>query len=209
MRGVIELPIRLEPEDLLRYMGYKGGRRPSSRVEARMSELWPGILRGLRPRGAFRIVTGKEAAAAGMPGPAEKVGLGLVTIGPALEDEARKSGEEGAPLDALILDAAGSAAAEAAADALNAELCKEAGRRGLYVAHRVSPGYGKWQVASQPSLLAFLPAEALDVSLTAGLMMVPRKSVSFAANLTEEPPRGSTRADRCARCGLKGCPYGP
>jgi hypothetical protein len=202
-----ELPLTLEPEQVRRTLGYGGAGSPSKKVQERLSELWEDACGLLMPRGDFRILTCAEAAGAGMPSPAEKVGAGLCTIGAALEDESLRRSHSGAPLDGLILDAVGSAAAEAAADALNAILCAEAEREGLFASPRVSPGYGRWAIACQPRLLALLPARDLGVSLTEGLMMAPRKSVSFAVNFVKAPPRAYGRRSRCARCGLKNCPY--
>ena len=204
---MLELSLALDPEQVRRYLGYGGTGRPSIKVQERLVELWEDARALLRPRGDFRIVSAAEAAAAGMPLPAEKVGAGLCTIGGGLEAESLKRTRSGAPLDALILDAVGSAAAEAAADALNGQLCAEAGRAGLFASPRVSPGYGRWAIACQPRLLALLPAGDLGVSLTEGLMMAPRKSVSFAVNFVKAPPRGYGHRSRCARCGLRNCPY--
>jgi len=176
-------------------------------VEERLSDLWETALGLLSPRGAWRIVSSAEAANVGMRRPSEKVGIGLATIGAALEEEVRKRGKDGQPLDALILDAIGSVAAEAAADALHSELCGEARRLGLHAASRVSPGYGSWDLTFQPGLLALLPAEALGVRLTSGMMMVPRKSVSFALNLMTVAPPGRDPVSKCTRCGLDSCPY--
>jgi len=202
-----DLILDLRPNQVLRCLGYGGRRKPSARVEGRLAALWEEAVGLLAPRGEFRVVARADAARAGMPTPAETVGLGLCTAGGALEEESRRRSEEGAPLDALILDAVGSAAAEAAADALNGLLCAEAGRLGLYAARRVSPGYGKWDVRGQAELLALLPARDLGVSLTEGLMMIPRKSVSFAVNFLKSRPRGYGDGSRCARCGLRSCPY--
>lgn len=202
-----ELRVVPEPSLVRRFLGYGRKGRPSRTVESRLDALWAEALALLHPRGAWRHVGQGEAEAAGMPRPAERVAVGLCTIGMELEAEAAKRTEAGAPLDALILDAVGSAAAEAAADALNFLVCEEAGKVGRYAAPRVSPGYGKWPVTSQPELLALLPAAELGVRLTPGLMMVPRKSVSFAVNLLKVAPKGRGCRDRCRRCGLHNCPY--
>ena len=62
--------------------------------------------------------------------PRREVGLGICTIGPELERRGQALSEEGQVLEALIFDAFGSAAAEAAADALNTLLCAEARAEG-------------------------------------------------------------------------------
>ena len=201
------MSVALEPNHVSRYLGYGGTRRPSRKVEERLRELWERAMGLLNPRGDVRMITRAEAARAGMPSPAETVGVGLCTAGGALEEEASRLSRKGAPLDALIFDAVGSAAAEAAADALNGRLCAQARKLDLFASRRVSPGYGRWAIESQAELLALLPARELGVSLTQGLMMVPRKSVSFAVNFVKTRPRGYGNRSRCARCGLKNCPY--
>lgn len=202
-----DLALALDPTDVRRCLGYGRKGRPSQAVEARFGDLWPQALALLHPRGSWRLVEQGEAERAGIPRPSQKVAVALCTIGKELEAEAARRTEAGSPLDALILDAVGSAAAEAAADALNFLICGEAGKIGRYAAPRVSPGYGKWPVTCQPELLALLPAAKLGVALTPGLMMVPRKSVSFAVALVKVAPKGRGCRDRCRRCGLHGCPY--
>ncbi len=202
-----ELRITLEPADVRRSLGYGRRGSPSRAVATRLAALWPEALALLRPRGVWRLADRAQAQGAGMPRPAQTVALALCTIGAQLEVAARERAETDRALDALILDAVGSTAAEAAADALNQQLCAEAGRRRLHAAPRVSPGYGRWPVTSQPALLALLPARELGVALTPGLMMVPRKSVSFAVNFLKSAPRGRAAAGRCRRCGLPNCPY--
>ena len=134
--------------------------------------------------------------------------VAVCTLSSALEDESRRRGDRGEVLDAMILDAFGSAAAEAAADALNGEICVWAHARGWHPAPRVSPGYGAWDVRAQADLLALLPAKELGIRLTGGLMMVPRKSVSFAVPMTEAAPEeGAGPRSRCQRCGQERCPY--
>ncbi len=197
-----ELEIRLEKAEVHRWLGYRRGRTPRPRVGRRLAELWDEARDLLRPRGAFRVVAGDTS---GVPRPTALVGVAVCTVGTALEIEARRRGEAGEILDSLLLDAVGTAAAEAAADALNRELCAWAGSRGQYLAPRVSPGYGRWELTSQPALLALLPAAALGIRLTDALMLVPHKSVSFAVRLSPQPPRRERRG--CRRCGLADCLY--
>ncbi len=200
-----DLEIRLTEAEIHRWLGYRRGRTPGPRVARRLAELWDEALGLLRPRGAFRVVAGERAGAAGMPRPTALVGVGVCTVGGELETEARRRGEAGEVLDSLLLDAVATAGAEAAADALNRELCAWAGPRGQYLAPRVSPGYGRWGLDGQPALLSLLPAGELGIGLTGALMLVPHKSVSFAVRLSPRPPRHERRG--CRRCGLVGCRY--
>jgi len=202
--AVLDLRLDLNPEEVLRYLGYPQGREASAAARERLGALWPVALALLAPRGAYTLIDREEAAAIGMPEPADRVGVAACTIGPALEQTSERTAGA-ALLDALVLDAIGSAAAEAAADALNLELCSDAASRGMEAAPRVSPGYGSWDTSCQTSLLALLPIEALGIRLTSGAMMVPRKSVSFAAALVAPGDVAGHAASRCARCGLVRC----
>jgi hypothetical protein len=175
------------------------------RAADRLAALWTGAIELIAPRGAYALVARRQVAASGMPGPAATVGVAVCTIGPALEAASDRAARAGEMLDALVLDAIGSAAAEAAADALNLEICSAAGARGVEAAARVSPGYGDWDTAGQRALLDLLPIRDLGIELTAGAMMVPRKSVSFAVNLVPPGRGGAHGAPSCARCGLLRC----
>lgn len=205
--SVLELAARVSRRELLRSLGYPRAKAPAPHVLARIEALEPLAASLLEARGSFCLVERAAAEAAGMPEPSVEVGLGLATIGPRLEAEAQRRSEAGEALDALILDAYGSAAAEAAADALDRALCAAVSVRGLAPARRISPGYGRFPLAGQPALLAALPARELGVELSPGLMMIPRKSVSFAVRLLPGEPGARPRSRRCEGCALDPCPY--
>jgi hypothetical protein len=203
-----ELAVEVPDEEVRRYLGYPRRRRPRPAVAQRLEELWP-IGQGLlRPRGALRVVEATELAAAAMPRPTERVAVGLCTIGEELEQESDRRGAAGDPLGALILDAFGSAAAEATAEALSVRACALADALELRAERRISPGYGRWPVSAQPALLALLPRAQLGVSLSPGLMMIPRKSVSFAVRLHRKgAARRTVARSPCAACRKQPCPY--
>jgi hypothetical protein len=202
---VIALEIDVSREEVLRYLGASGGDGRPSRGAPRLDELWAEAVALLDPRGAWTLVDRATAAGIGMPGPGGQVAVGVCTIGPALEDASAERAGRGRLLDALVLDAIGSAAAEAAADALNLLVCEAAAALGRETAPRVSPGYCGWETVCQARLLALLPVAELGVRLTSGSMMVPRKSVSFAVSLTTPGKPRAHSVDRCARCGLLHC----
>jgi hypothetical protein len=202
---ILDLDVDVTSEEVYRYLGYRKGSRRSRRAENLLSEMWEGALALLHARGAYRVVDRAEATAAGMPEPGRDVGVAVCTIGPELEQVSAECVAQGRLLDALLLDAIGSAAADAAADSLNLALCTVADDGGWYAAPRVSPGYGDWDVAFQHKLLALLPGAELGISLTSGQMMVPRKSVSFAVAFDDHPPKGHRPGAACERCGLERC----
>ena len=197
------LVINLDPEEVWRALAVpKEGRRRETTAR-RLEQLLPEARALLHPRGAWRIVGHDAALEVGLADPPHEVAVAVCTISGELERSSAERAAAGDLLDALLLDAVGSAAAEATADALNARVCRIAKARTLYAAVRESPGYGDWDVGNQGRLLALLPAERLGIGLTAGGMMVPRKSVSFALRLLREPT--GEDSDPCARCGRRDC----
>jgi hypothetical protein len=204
--GIVEcLRVEVARGEALRFLGYPPGHARAAAALTRLDAVWDAALTLLAPRGAWAVVDGAAAAAAGVPAAAERAAVAVCTIGPALEGESARRAAAGDPLAALLLDAIGSAAAEAAADALNLVVCHAALARGLRAAARVSPGYGGWDTACQRELLALLPAAALGIVLTDGGMMVPRKSVSFAASLREPGAEDDADGSPCRHCGLERC----
>ena len=104
-------------------------------------------------------------------------------------------------------DALGSALAEQAADAAEAQLRQLAAQQDRYLTGRFSPGYGDWDIAVQP-----LVAEALDTPRRAGLyvtdtnLMTPRKSVTAVLGVSDHPVKGHLAG--CGHCVLRNrCPY--
>jgi len=203
----MDLSIDVLRAEVHRCLGYGRTGGPEGRIARRLDDLWESALALLAPAGVWRVVDRASAARTGMPDPSDHVGIGLATVGDALEQQADRSNDSGELLDALLLDAIGSAAAEAAADALDRQVCAAASDRGLFAGRRISPGYGEWDVRGQRELLDLLPAAELGVELTAGMMMVPRKSVSFVVRFVPDEPRKGEGKRRCAGCDLAGCAY--
>ena len=202
--AVLELEIEISQEEVLRGLGYQGG-RPSIQVRQRLAGICEAAGPLLRPQGSCRVVEGTRAAALGVPELGLFVGLALCTIGPALEKEVAALSAGDRLLEALLLDTVGSVAAEAAADALNRELCADARAQGFHAGPRSSPGYSGWPLERQRDLLTLLPAQELGVTLTDGNMMVPEKSVSFAVPYLEAPWSGAVGP--CRRCTRPDCAF--
>ena len=80
--------------------------------------------------------------------------------------------------DALVLQAAGTAAIEEWMDAVEDEIRRELAL-GETLVSRYSPGYGDFPLEAQRELLGLLDApRAIGVALTDTLLMAPSKSVS-------------------------------
>lgn len=120
------------------------------------------------------------------------------TIGPGVEQAAARAGTDD-PLLALALDGLGSAAAEALAAAVVRSVEEEAALRGQHVSLPLGPGMIGWPVEQgQPELLALLDAEAAGVRLSAGGMMMPRKSLTFVLGVGETELQQGRACDLCA-----------
>lgn len=123
-----------------------------------------------------------------------------VTLGPGLDAQIRRAGV-GDIAAGVASDALGSALAEQAADAAEAELRQWAAQEGKYLTGRFSPGYGDWDLAVQPKVAA-----ALDTARRAGLcvtdtnLMTPRKSVTAILGVSDHPVKGHLAG--CGHCAL-------
>ena len=124
-----------------------------------------------------------------------------VTLGPGVDAQIRRAGV-GDIAAGVASDALGSALAEQAADAAEAELRQWAAKEGKYLTGRFSPGYGDWDIAVQP-----LVANALDTVRRAGLcvtdtnLMTPRKSVTAILGVSGHPVKGKLAG--CGHCVLR------
>lgn len=222
---VLDLPVSIDPAEVRRWLGYPEGRRPPARIEALLERLLEEARRLVAARGAFALLDGARAPALGLDAAAgDGLLVGLVTVGPALEARASELLDRGEATAALVLDAAGTAAVEEAADRLaalalagedegagesegaEAEPTGDADAVGRAVPCRMSPGYGRWPLERQRELLGLLPSRDVGVRLLPSLLMEPRKSVSFAVWLGAGGRPGEP-ASGCAFCGLEACRY--
>ena len=200
----LSLSIDVARAEVFRMLGYRG-REPSEEVVACLDALWADAEGLVDARGVQATVTRADAEAFGMPNPTETVGIGVVTLGPALEARIAHHQAADEALEAFLLDAFGTVAVTAAVEALVQHLCALATLRGCHPSPRTSPGYGPWDLVHQPTLLAHLPLKSVGISLTSGSMMVPQKSLSFGLRFHAGPAADTAWKRGCARCGLADC----
>ena len=108
----------------------------------------------------------------------EKVAIFALTIGNFLEETAAKLAEDRLVMQAAVLDAVGSAAAEKVADLVQERISGVAKIQGLCTSRRFSPGYCDWDVDQQKMVFRALKDDLVGISLTEGCLMSPRKSLS-------------------------------
>jgi len=207
---VFDLAVTVRRGDVLHFLGYPEGQEPAERVERLMDDTIREARRLVSARGLFLPHPSDQSQSLGLES-IDSAGLvvGLVTIGHELERQVGALVAMGAPTRGLLLDAAGSAAVEEAADRLGAIIAGGAGAddsQAPHVSCRVSPGYGSWSIRAQRALFDVLPHDKLCVDLLPTMLMTPRKSISFAMWLGADR-RPLAGLSGCARCGLVECRY--
>ena len=220
---VSEVPLQIDPDEVLRFQGYKKGKdRPAPAV----AEIYERALEEgrclMEPRAVYRAVAviarGADSitAAGGVKlripeidrlwGGFESVGIAICTIGEALENRVRELWESRELPLAAMLDSVGSAATECLAEYVNDLLCQVAIAERLKVTNRISPGYGGWDVAEQRLVFGLCPGESTGVTLNSACFMTPTKSISFLVGIGVEA-RVDHYFTQCRRCWMKACAY--
>jgi len=198
--------VEIDEDEVKRLLGMKGSLRRNERVEdvvKRSLELAGGLI---EPKGIYTIIKGSEYPSSDRFSDLSMVAFCVCTIGDRLEGEVQRLSKEDRLLEAVVLDSIGSVAAEAAAEHMDRVIQAIAAEKGLKTSCRASPGYGDWDVREQEGIFKLLPASRIGVRLTESYMMVPRKSVSFAIDISEKPARMRSE-NSCRNCPMKDCPY--
>ena len=198
----------IERDELLRLLGRRrrAGGGEGGRLADAIDEALEAAGRLVEAAGVWSFVTG-EALAPGLFDRLERMAACVCTIGPALERRVAELTAADELLRALVLDTAGSVAAEAAAEHMDRLIAEAAAALDVRTSRRASPGYGDWPVEGQATLFGLVPAGRIGVRLSPGGMMIPRKSVSFAVHVDRRPVRLRSE-NSCENCDRNDCPYG-
>lgn len=197
----------LSRREVYRYLGYKNSRQVSPRTRRLVDEQLDMAREWLAPRAAYRAVAAGPLASSENFADAREVVLAVCTAGEQVEERVSELFRQGDAATALVVDAIGSVAAEAVANAVNGEVDRLARERGWHTSRRFSPGYGDWPVDGQQLIFGLLPAQPAGVRLTGGQMMLPRKSVSFAVKMGPQPMK-EINPGRCPVCSQRDrCAY--
>ena len=205
---VLEKPTAIDTAQAARYFGARG--TPDESTMALLEKCAVPLLAVATPRAVWLEADVDALAEAGilrggdvmkhLEGCPQALLL-AVTLGPAVDAQIRRAGV-GDIAAGVASDALGSALAEQAAEAAEAELRQLAAKEGKYLTGRFSPGYGDWDIAVQP-----LVANALDTVRRAGLcvtdtnLMTPRKSVTAILGVSDHPVKGKLAG--CGHCVLR------
>jgi len=219
-----DFDIEILPSEVKRLLGHRGvpgaaqdrgdrsgeaereGTDSAGRLERAIDEAISRARELLRTAGVYVVGSGDDLPGSTVFEGLERVAYCVCTIGPALEEEVTRLSGSDELLQAVVLDAAGSVAAEAVAEYMDQRIQEEAEGLGLKTSCRASPGYGDWDVREQSKLFRIVPAERIGVTLSESSMMIPRKSVSFAIHIAERPERLRSE-NSCRNCDRMDCPY--
>lgn len=198
----------IDRNEALRYMGYRGSTAPDA-LCADLERCEGLFLQTARPRVLWRLFDllpdGTLAGTDYRPGGQDirdhlrgcgQAVLMAATLGAEAEALIRRA-QKRDMADAVILDAVGSAAIENVCDNLCADLADTLSPRRL--TDRFSPGYGDLPLSDQETIFRILELERrIGVSLTAGGLMIPQKSVTAFIGVADEPPEQRRRG--CESC---------
>jgi Vitamin B12 dependent methionine synthase, activation domain len=217
-----DLPLRVDPDEVLRFQGYKKGLDvPSAEVRDIFAEalaLGEGLM---VPRAVYQAVPvtrqGPDSIEAGgrrlripdigrLWGTLDAVGAGICTVGAAIEDRVRALFDAREFPLAVMLDSVGSAAVESLAEYVNDLLCQAGLAEGVKVTNRVSPGYAGWDTAEQRLLFTLCPGAPIGVTLNEACFMLPAKTITFLVGVGPEV-RVDHYFTQCRRCWMRDCAY--
>jgi cobalamin-dependent methionine synthase I len=211
------LTIALKVADILRSLGYPRDATPPAQVVRSTKQILTEARPWLQPRGTYALyaVTRQTAHSLKIGGAtiagnigeilhgADRVAVFMVTVGSEITRRAEARCRAGDAFAGLALDAIGSWAAEAAAEALMKQLSSQL-RRGESFTLRYSPGYCGMDLKQQRTLFKLAPAGSVGISLLPSLLMQPLKSISGIVGLGPREVVG-IHLSPCERCPQIGC----
>lgn len=127
------------------------------------------------------------------------------TLGKEIDHQIEQLNGENRIVDAFIVDALGSVAAEQLVNSFHMEMehrCIEQGRGATL---RFSPGYCDWPLTGQNFVFKLLPTHKIGLRLTESFLMMPSKSVSGVFGVTRRPVSATRSHNPCHICQKLDC----
>jgi hypothetical protein len=206
-------------KQVLSRMGYGTAGVPSARIESLVKEYADNICHLIEPSYSYVIrdvnsvrgarifiegsVTFRSNVIARLLEHCPKVAVFVLTIGDRLGEIVRQLSGEGFMVQAAVLDAIGSDAAETLAHVVQDIIRREAAAEGLGVSLRFSPGYCDWRVSQQKMVFRAMAGDSAGVRLTDGCLMVPQKSISGIIGIG--PADRVESYNPCLTCNKRDC----
>ena len=211
----------IDTEQVLHHIGYDTGHTPSARIESLVKEYADNICHLIEPSYSYTIrdinsvrgsrvfiegsVTFRSNVIAQLLGQCQKVAVFVLTVGSRLGDVVRQLADDGLMVQAAVLDAIGSDAAETLAHVVQDIISKQAEAEGLGISQRFSPGYCDWRVSQQKMVFRAMNGDSAGVRLTEGGLMLPQKSISGLIGIGSANDK-IENYNPCKTCKEKDCP---
>ena len=216
--AAISSPIYINLQQVLHDIGYGADSKPSARIVSLINEYlenandlvdpsYSYVIRDIKSVHGSRVIIGdsiefESEIIARLLEQSERVAVFAVTIGSHLEELTSLLAEDGLIVQAAVLDAIGSEAAEKVADFVQDRIAQVARAQGLTISRRFSPGYCDWDVSQQTMVFRAMIGDSVDVRLTEGCLMLPQKSISGIIGIG---PREVENYNPCKTCDKHDC----
>jgi hypothetical protein len=219
--------IEIDRKSVCSRLGYKNDVEPSARIALLLDEYLVSARRLIEPSYSYVImdiglVLGSRMLVHGSGGltsnpimfeseaiarvlkRCDKAALFVSTIGSQLEDIVGRLADDGLIVQAYVLDAIGSNAAEKLADLVESEIEEISSAQGFCISRRFSPGHCDWDISQQRGVFRAMGVDSAGVNLTENYLMVPQKSISGIIGI------GSCNSvntyNPCETCNKRNCP---
>ncbi len=216
-----QLAININKQQVLNSIGYYDDYDPSARIESLVNDYienyhdliessYSYTIRDIESVQESRVTVGESIilesqVVARLLEQCEKVAIFILTIGNRLEEMVAYLAENGRVLQATVLDAIGSGAAEQLAVSVEGTIRTAASSQGLSISRRFSPGYCDWPVDQQEMIFRALNGNSAGVRLTGEYLMLPRKSISGIIGIGTHS-RNIENYNPCKTCLKQDCP---
>lgn len=221
IQGIREQVITIDNNRLLSQMGYNDDSEPSAKVQSLVDDYIDNYHNLIESSFSYTLkdiefvqgstvyiegfIAFESKVLARLLKKCEQVGIFALTIGSHLEEMSDYLAKNNLVLQATVLDAIGSAAAEQLAEYVENMLRRSAAFNGLVISRRFSPGYCDWDVTQQEMVFEALQEETADIRLTEEYLMIPRKSISGIIGIGSSD-FGIDTYNPCRSCRTKDCP---
>ena len=186
--------INIESEKIFRRIGYEGDYMPSTRIKnlvddyienyhSLVESTYSYTFRNIESVEGDRVYLSdsiilESKVISSLSKRCQKLAVFILTIGSHLEEMVDYLSDNGLVLQATVLDAIGSGAAEQMAGLIEDRIRNVAVMHDQRISRRFSPGYCDWNVSQQEMLFKILNDDTAGVRLTDECLMIPEKSVS-------------------------------
>ena len=162
----------------------------------------------IKPIGIYNIFDSHYLKPDYLFGKSIKTVLAACTIGTCIDSKINELMNNNSLSNAVILDSIASLTAEEVTSSLNNILKEEI--QEIYpkykITKRFSPGYCNWPLSGQKMIFDLININKINIILNDSMMMIPRKSVTFAINIGVNIDE--TLGNReCDTCNLVNCKF--